>query len=205
MPTETCHVAFTQAWSTQAASSANIKIVLVNWWRGGCSKSLTLRKQTKNVNCCRLEKSPRVWDLQFPLSPPSPHPPDLSELLECQIWWWKRLKGLFTNFFLSFKSHILDSNGVWYSWFPVRISAKEIRISTATSSQSNNTVQLPNFYSLSNQNRKNPIPDDSERKLGLGIIGLGQVSDTRQTLQVITLDICFITFNGSFTARFTAR
>ena len=26
-----------------------------------------------------------------------------------------RLKGLFTNFFLSFKSHILDSNGVWYS------------------------------------------------------------------------------------------
>ena len=28
------------------------------------------------------------------------------------------LKGLFTNFFfLSFKSHILDSNGVWYSSF----------------------------------------------------------------------------------------
>ena len=26
----------------------------------------------------------------------------------------KCLKGLFTNFFLSFKSHILDSNGVWY-------------------------------------------------------------------------------------------
>ena len=25
------------------------------------------------------------------------------------------LKGLFTIFFLSFKSHILDSNGVWYS------------------------------------------------------------------------------------------
>ena len=29
-----------------------------------------------------------------------------------QLW-----KGLFTNFFLLFKSHILDSNGVWYSWF----------------------------------------------------------------------------------------
>ena len=27
------------------------------------------------------------------------------------------LKGLFTIFFLLFKSHILDSNGVWYSWF----------------------------------------------------------------------------------------
>ena len=27
------------------------------------------------------------------------------------------LKGLFTNFFLSFKSHFLDSNGVWHSWF----------------------------------------------------------------------------------------
>ena len=27
------------------------------------------------------------------------------------------LKGLFTNFFLSFKSHILDSNGVWYRCF----------------------------------------------------------------------------------------
>ena len=27
------------------------------------------------------------------------------------------LKGLFTIFCLSFKSHILDSNGVWYSWF----------------------------------------------------------------------------------------
>ena len=25
------------------------------------------------------------------------------------------LKGLFTNFFPLFKSHILDSNGVWYS------------------------------------------------------------------------------------------
>ena len=25
------------------------------------------------------------------------------------------LKGLFTIFFLLFKSHILDSNGVWYS------------------------------------------------------------------------------------------
>ena len=24
-----------------------------------------------------------------------------------------KLKGLFTNFFLLFKSHILDSNGVW--------------------------------------------------------------------------------------------
>ena len=31
--------------------------------------------------------------------------------------------------------------------------ATEIRISTATSSQSNNTDQLPNIYSLSNQNR----------------------------------------------------
>ena len=28
-----------------------------------------------------------------------------------------RLKGLFTIFFLSLKSHILDTNGVWYSWF----------------------------------------------------------------------------------------
>ena len=28
-----------------------------------------------------------------------------------------QLKGLFTIFCLSFKSHILDSNGVWYSWF----------------------------------------------------------------------------------------
>ena len=27
------------------------------------------------------------------------------------------LKGLFTNFFLLFKSHIFGSNGVWYSWF----------------------------------------------------------------------------------------
>ena len=27
------------------------------------------------------------------------------------------LKGLFTIFFLSLKSHILDTNGVWYSWF----------------------------------------------------------------------------------------
>ena len=28
-----------------------------------------------------------------------------------------QFKGIVHNFFLSFKSHILDSNGVWYSWF----------------------------------------------------------------------------------------
>ena len=31
--------------------------------------------------------------------------------------WASNLKGLFTIFFLLFKSHILGSNGVWYSWF----------------------------------------------------------------------------------------
>ena len=31
--------------------------------------------------------------------------------------WASNLKGLFTIFCLLFKSHILGSNGVWYSWF----------------------------------------------------------------------------------------
>ena len=36
--------------------------------------------------------------------------------------WWNAnaLKGLFTIFFQSFKSHIFDSNGVWYNWLFVR-------------------------------------------------------------------------------------
>ena len=53
------------------------------------------------------------------------HPRDLWPLrhlistLEKEVWSkiHSCLKGLFTNFFLPFKSHILDSNGVWYSWF----------------------------------------------------------------------------------------
>ena len=36
------------------------------------------------------------------------------EELDTQLHSQALLKGLFTIFFLSFKSHILDSNGVWY-------------------------------------------------------------------------------------------
>ena len=33
------------------------------------------------------------------------------------LYFWTILKGLFTIFLFSVKSHILNSNGVWYSWF----------------------------------------------------------------------------------------